>query len=87
MASVSFAAVDEAMLDIMSGIPGPQEGESVFDYCTRVNERLMEVVAAAGDHKRRVDAFIRDHANPELGPTDQFFNANRQRFIPDEFEE
>ncbi len=87
MASVSHRAVDEAMVDVTSGIPGPQEGESVFDYRARVNGRLMEVVAAAADHKKRVDTYIRDHADPKLEPTEQFYNAVRRRFIPDEFEE
>ena len=87
MATVTYSAIDEIMQDIASSIPGPQEGESIFDYCARVNQRLMEIVDAVSDHKRRVDGFVRDHSDPKLGPTDQFYNAVRQRFISDEFEE
>ncbi len=87
MAIADFSAVDNAIRDVTSGVPGPQEGESVFDYRARLNSRLMEIVAAIGDRKRLADQFIRDHSDERLGPTDQFFNAVRQRFIPDEFEE
>jgi hypothetical protein len=86
MATVTYSAIDEIMQDIASSIPGPQEGESIFDYRARVNQRLMEIVDAVSDHKRRVDGFVRDHSDPKLGPTDQFYNAVRQRFISDEFE-
>jgi predicted transcriptional regulator len=87
MATVTYSAIDEIMQDITSSIPGPQEGESIFDYRARVNQRLMEVVDAVSDHKRRVDAFIRDHSETKVDDTDQFYNAVRQRFIADEFEE
>ena len=87
MATVTYSAIDEIMQDIASSIPGPQEGESIFGYRARVNLRLMEIVEAVADHKRRVDTFIRDHSEPNSDETDQFYNATRQRFIPDEFEE
>ena len=87
MATVTYSAINEIMRDIASSIPGPQEGESVYDYRARVNQRLMEIVDAVGDHKRRVDAFVRDHSEPKLDETDQFYNAVRQRFISDEFGE
>lgn len=87
MATVTYSAIDEIMQDIASSIPGPQEGESVFDYRARVNQRLMEIVGAVSDHKRRVDTFVRDHSESKLDDTDQFYNAVRQRFITDEFEE
>lgn len=87
MATVTYSAIDEIMQDIASSIPGPQEGESIFDYRARVNQRLMEIVDAVSDHKRRVDSFVRDHSDAKLGPADQFYNAVRQRFISDEFED
>ena len=86
MATVTYSAIDDIMQDIASSIPGPQEGESIFDYRARVNQRLMEIVGVVGDHKRRVDTFIRDRSDPKLEAADQFYNAVRQRFIPDEFE-
>ena len=85
MATVTYAAIDEIMQDIAARIPGPQEGESVFAYRARVHGQLMEVVEAVGAHKRRVDTFIHDHAEPKVEPADQFYNAVRQRFISDEF--
>ncbi len=87
MATANFEASDEALLDITSGIPGPQEGESISDYRARLDRRLMDIVAAVGGRSRLVDAFIHDHSDQKLGPTEQFYNAVRQRFIPDEFEE
>ncbi len=86
MATVTYSAIDEIMQDIASSIPGPQEGESIVDYRARVNLRLMEIVEVVGDHKRRVDAFIRNHSEPSSDEADQFYNAIRQRFISDEFE-
>ena len=86
MATITYSAIGEIMEDIASSIPGPQEGESIFDYRARVNQRLMEIVDAVSDHKRRVDAFIGGHSDPKLEPVDQFYNAVRQRFISDEFE-
>ena len=87
MATVNFDAVEEAIRDVIQSIPGPQEGESIFDYRARVNERLMEIVEAASGHKRRIEKFIQAHSDDKLEPTDQFYNAVRQRFIADEFEE
>ena len=87
MATVTYSAIAEIMRDIASSIPGPQEGESIYDYRSRVNQRLMEIVDTVGDHKRRVEAFIRDHSESRLDEADQFYNAVRQRFIADEFEE
>ncbi len=80
MATANFEASDEALLDITSGIPGPQEGESISDYRARLDRKLMEIVAAVGDRKRRVDAFIHDHSEPKCEPADQFYNAVRKRF-------
>lgn len=80
MATANFEASDEALLDITSGIPGPQEGESISDYRARLDRRLMDIVAAVGDRKRRVDAFIHDHSEPKGEPADQFYNAVRKRF-------
>ncbi len=80
MATANFEASDEALLDITSGIPGPQEGESISDYRARLDRKLMEIVAAVGDRKRRVDAFIHDHSEPKGEPGDQFYNAVRKRF-------
>ncbi len=80
MATANFEASDEALLDITSGIPGPQEGESISDYRARLDRKLMEIVAAVGDRKRRVDAFIHDHSEPKCEPSDQFYNAVRKRF-------
>ncbi len=80
MATANFEASDEALLDITSGIPGPQEGESISDYRARLDRKLMEIVAAVGDRKRRVDAFIHDHSEPKGEPADQFYNAVRKRF-------
>ena len=80
MATANFEASDEALLDITSGIPGPQEGESISDYRARLDRRLMEIVAAVGNRKRRVDAFIHDHSEPKGEPADQFYNAVRKRF-------
>lgn len=85
MARVRFGAVDDAVAVITSSIPGAQEGESVAEFQARVNERLIEIVAAVGKHKEKVDAFIREHSDEDVEPTDQFFNAVRQRFIGDEF--
>ena len=87
MATVTYSAINEIMQDITSSIPGPQEGESIFDYRARVNQRLMEIVDAVIDHKKRVDRFIGDRSDGKLEETDQFYNAVRQRFIADEFEE
>jgi hypothetical protein len=87
MATVTYSAIDEITQDIVSSIPGPQEGESIFDFESRVNQRLMEIVEAVSDHKKRVDTYIREHSDPKLQPADQFYNAVRQRFISDEFEE
>ena len=80
MATANFEASDEALLDITFGIPGPQEGESISDYRARLDRRLMEIVAAVGNRKRRVDAFIHDHSEPKGEPADQFYNAVRKRF-------
>jgi hypothetical protein len=87
MATVTYSAIDEITQAIVSSIPGPQEGESIFDFEARVNQRLMEIVEAIGDHKKRVDTYIKEHSDPKLQPTDQFYNAVRQRFISDEFDE
>ncbi|WP_237477464.1 hypothetical protein [Lichenibacterium dinghuense] len=86
MAIVSYSAIDEITQDITASIPGPQDGESIFDYRARVNRRLMEIVDAISAHSRRVDRFIRDRSDEKLDETDQFYNAVRQRFITDEFE-
>lgn len=86
MAIVSYSAIDEITQDITASIPGPQDGESIFDYRARVNRRLMEIVDAISAHSRRVERFIRDHSDERLDETDQFYNAVRQRFITDEFE-
>lgn len=86
MATVTYSAIDEITEDITASIPGPQDGESIFDYRARVNQRLMEIVDVVADHKRRVERFIRDHSDGKLDATDQFYNAVRQRFITDEFE-
>ena len=85
MATVSYSVIDEIIRDITSSIPGPQDGESIFEYRARVNGQLMQIVDAIGDHRKRMDAFVREHSDPTLEPTDQFFNAVRRRFIPDEF--
>ena len=87
MATVSFDATNEAMTDVTQSIPGPQEGESVFDYRARVNERLMEIVDAVSNHKRMIEKFIRERSDEKVEPDAQFFNANRIRFLTDEFEE
>ena len=72
MATVTYSATDEIMQDIAASIPGPQEGESIFDYRARVNGRLMAIVEAVGDHKKRVDGFVRDRSDPKLEQTNQF---------------
>ncbi len=63
MATVTYSAIDNIMQDIVSSIPGPQEGESIFDFRARVNQRLVEIVDVVADHKRRVERFVRDHSD------------------------
>ena len=87
MATVNPGTVDEAMQDITAGIPGPQEGETVFGYRSRLNRRFMEIVDAVSNRKKLADAFIRNNSNEKLRPTEQFYNAVRKRFIVDEFED
>ena len=86
MAPVRFSTVDDAVMDIASNIPGPQEGESISDYRARVNERLMQIMLALSQHKRLIEGFIADHSDGRIEPEAQFFNAVRRRFIADEFE-
>lgn len=86
MATVRFSTAEDAVMAITSSIPGPQEGESIFDYRARVNDRLMEIVLALSEHKRQVERYIEDHSDERIEAGEQFFNAVRRRFIADEFE-
>ncbi len=86
MATVRYSAIDEITEAVTSSIPGPQDGESIFDYRARVNQRLMEIVDVVADHRKRVERLITDRSDERLEATDQFYNAVRQRFITDEFE-
>lgn len=87
MTAVDFGIVEQAMRDITDSIPGPQEGESIFEFRARIDDSLVRIVTALGERKTQFEKLIKESSDDNLSPTDQFYNAARRRFITDEFEE
>lgn len=73
--------ISDSINGILNSIPGPQEGESVTEYKSRVNTSIATIVSAAGIKLDNVSDLVKRTYDRELDETDQFYSATERRFV------
>ncbi len=66
---------------LLGNIPGVQDGESVFDFKSRVNADIATIVVAIATKLSETDAFIEKHSDDKRAEREQFYSAAERRFV------
>ena len=76
--------VSDTIDSLLGTIPGPQDGESVLEYKSRINTAVATIVMALGRKVSSTDKFIEQTSRSDVEDAGQFYSSTKRQFVYDD---
>jgi nitroimidazol reductase NimA-like FMN-containing flavoprotein (pyridoxamine 5'-phosphate oxidase superfamily) len=73
--------VSDTIDSLLGTIPGPQDGESVLEYKSRINTAVATIVMALGRKVSEADNLIENVSSEDVEDAEQFYSATKRKFV------
>ena len=76
--------ISDTIDSLLGAIPGPQDGESVLEYKSRINTTVATVVMALGRKVADTDNLIEKVSRNDVEDAEQIYSSTRRKFVYDD---
>ena len=73
--------VSDTIDSLLGTIPGPQDGESVLEYKSRINTAVATIVMALGRKISEADKLIEKSSRIDVEDSEQLYSSTKRRFV------